>query len=69
MQDVQFDWRLEHVRQFEVQAVHCLFMPTNPAEHWDTQVLPYRFRLMHAVQLYAKLTQVAQSAVALQASA
>lgn len=64
VQDVQFDCKLEHVLQLDVQAVHTLFMPTNPDEHWGTHVLPYRLRVTQAVQLLAKLVHVRQLLVA-----
>lgn len=64
MQDVQFDCRFEHVLQLDVHAVHTLFMPTNPDEHWGTHVLPYRLRVTQAVQLLAKLVHVRQLLVA-----
>lgn len=49
--DVQFDCRNEHVRQFDVHATQTLLTPTNPGVQVATQRLPYKFRLIQAVQL------------------
>lgn len=66
---MQFDCRLTHVLQLLVHAMHTLLTPTKPGEQVATQVLPSKLRVMQAVQLYANLSQVAQSFVVSHASA
>lgn len=68
-QDVQLDCKFEQVLQEPVQATQVWLIPTNPALHVPTHKFPYKFKLMQAVQFWAKFKQVAQSFVESQAKA
>lgn len=55
--------KFEQVLQLPVQATQVWLIPTKPALHWETHKFPYKFKLVQAVQFWAKFKHVAQSLV------